>query len=317
MVQAWQAHVAAHEASAVPTQEKTNISLPEQLSQLLYFPSPRKTEIHFDALREVSFEIGEVNEIWNKEIRKQRTSPEVSLSHAFPANRTLAKVFLVWDTSHVCATMNTVEKETLFGYEIPMPRSDLFIALATVICFLPVTVIIYQSVMWVKFLSYRKQKRGRGAYWGPAESKSFIWHQLEIPVCKRRAPGNDITILHPVSQRRYNYSKRLPWQCTQSKYKSACSHEVCICGIIQKLLSRYPFTHGKTQCSAVISLQGSSEIFFRKVRFWDQGGKDAPPVFAVDGVNYLHTKVVSAYCKSNMLSLHKLVDSPAFIFARW
>ena len=25
MVQAWQAHVAAHEASAVPTQEKTNI----------------------------------------------------------------------------------------------------------------------------------------------------------------------------------------------------------------------------------------------------------------------------------------------------
>lgn len=38
-------------------------------------------------------------------------------------------------------------------------------------------------------------------------------------------------------------------------------------------------------------MQGSSEVFFRKVKFWDKGGKDAPPVFAVDGVNYLHVKV--------------------------
>lgn len=38
-------------------------------------------------------------------------------------------------------------------------------------------------------------------------------------------------------------------------------------------------------------MQGSSEVFFRKVKFWDKGGRDAPPVFNVDGVNYLHVKV--------------------------
>lgn len=37
-------------------------------------------------------------------------------------------------------------------------------------------------------------------------------------------------------------------------------------------------------------LQGSAEVFFRKVKFWDGGG-DAPPVFTVDGVSYLHVKV--------------------------
>ncbi|KAK9824001.1 hypothetical protein WJX72_006898 [[Myrmecia] bisecta] len=36
--------------------------------------------------------------------------------------------------------------------------------------------------------------------------------------------------------------------------------------------------------------KGSSEVFFRKVKFWDGGGHDAPPVFNVDGVNYLHVK---------------------------
>lgn len=39
-------------------------------------------------------------------------------------------------------------KETLFGYEIPMPRSDLFIAFATVLSFLPVFVIAYRTVSW-------------------------------------------------------------------------------------------------------------------------------------------------------------------------
>lgn len=38
-------------------------------------------------------------------------------------------------------------------------------------------------------------------------------------------------------------------------------------------------------------MQGASEVFFRKLKFWDKGGKDAPPVFIVDGVNYLHVKV--------------------------
>ncbi|XP_077249876.1 clathrin adaptor complexes medium subunit family protein [Tasmannia lanceolata] len=38
--------------------------------------------------------------------------------------------------------------------------------------------------------------------------------------------------------------------------------------------------------------KGSAEIFFRKVKFW-QGdeGEEAPPVFNVDGVNYIHVKV--------------------------
>ncbi|BDA40565.1 AP-4 complex subunit mu-1 [Coccomyxa sp. Obi] len=36
--------------------------------------------------------------------------------------------------------------------------------------------------------------------------------------------------------------------------------------------------------------KASSEIFFRKVNFWDKGGRDAPPVFNVDGVSYLYVK---------------------------
>ena len=40
-------------------------------------------------------------------------------------------------------------------------------------------------------------------------------------------------------------------------------------------------------------LQSSSETFFRKFRFWDGGGQDAPPVFEVDGIHYLHVKVRS------------------------
>uniref|UniRef100_K7K9X0 MHD domain-containing protein n=1 Tax=Glycine max TaxID=3847 RepID=K7K9X0_SOYBN len=39
--------------------------------------------------------------------------------------------------------------------------------------------------------------------------------------------------------------------------------------------------------------KGSAEIFFRKVKFWEDGGlQEAPPVFNVDGVNYFHVKVV-------------------------
>ena len=38
-------------------------------------------------------------------------------------------------------------------------------------------------------------------------------------------------------------------------------------------------------------LQSSSETFFRKFQFWDGGGQDAPPVFEVDGIHYLHVKV--------------------------
>ena len=42
------------------------------------------------------------------------------------------------------------------------------------------------------------------------------------------------------------------------------------------------------------NVQGSTEVFFRKVKFWDRGGRDAPPVFHADGVSYLHVKVLRA-----------------------
>ncbi|XP_020100461.1 AP-4 complex subunit mu [Ananas comosus] len=38
--------------------------------------------------------------------------------------------------------------------------------------------------------------------------------------------------------------------------------------------------------------KGSAEIFFRKVKFWKEDeAEEAPPVFNVDGVNYIHVKV--------------------------
>lgn len=42
----------------------------------------------------------------------------------------------------------------------------------------------------------------------------------------------------------------------------------------------------------LFTLQTSTEVFFRKAKFWDgQDGKDAPPAFHVNGVQYLHVKV--------------------------
>ncbi|KMT19719.1 hypothetical protein BVRB_1g007740 [Beta vulgaris subsp. vulgaris] len=39
--------------------------------------------------------------------------------------------------------------------------------------------------------------------------------------------------------------------------------------------------------------KGTTEIFFRKVKFWKEDGEEeAPPVFNVDGVNYFHVKIV-------------------------
>ena len=43
--------------------------------------------------------------------------------------------------------------------------------------------------------------------------------------------------------------------------------------------------------SSLVHTQGSSEVFFRRVKFWDKEHGDAPPVFIVDGVSYLHIKV--------------------------
>lgn len=42
--------------------------------------------------------------------------------------------------------------------------------------------------------------------------------------------------------------------------------------------------------------KGSSEIFFRKVKFWNEDGEgEAPPVFNVGGVNYFHVKVAGLF----------------------
>ncbi|KAG2248695.1 hypothetical protein Bca52824_088323 [Brassica carinata] len=42
--------------------------------------------------------------------------------------------------------------------------------------------------------------------------------------------------------------------------------------------------------------KGSTETFFRKVKFWkEDANAEAPPIFNVDGVNYFHVKVVGLY----------------------
>lgn len=41
--------------------------------------------------------------------------------------------------------------------------------------------------------------------------------------------------------------------------------------------------------------KSSAEVFFRKAKFWDGEGRDAPPAFHVDGVQYLHVKVGGLY----------------------
>jgi hypothetical protein len=43
-------------------------------------------------------------------------------------------------------------------------------------------------------------------------------------------------------------------------------------------------------------------VFFRKVSFWDKGGRDAPPVFNVDGVSYLYVKVTITHAQSGAAS---------------
>ena len=49
-----------------------------------------------------------------------------------------------------------------------------------------------------------------------------------------------------------------------------------------------PFPSPSSPC---LDVQTSTEVFFRKATFWDGTGKDAPPAFHVDGVQYLHVKV--------------------------
>ncbi|OWM67714.1 hypothetical protein CDL15_Pgr019215 [Punica granatum] len=57
--------------------------------------------------------------------------------------------------------------------------------------------------------------------------------------------------------------------------------------VLRSLAARRQHHRGEVQ-------KGSTEIFFRKVKFWKEEGQDeaqAPPVFNVDGVNYFHVKV--------------------------
>lgn len=54
----------------------------------------------------------------------------------------------------ICEGFNTLyfvsmSADTLFGYEIPMPKSDLFTALATVCGFIPVVIIVHQVVAFL------------------------------------------------------------------------------------------------------------------------------------------------------------------------
>eukprot|EP00252_Welwitschia_mirabilis_P006017 TRINITY_DN1667_c0_g1_i1.p1 TRINITY_DN1667_c0_g1~~TRINITY_DN1667_c0_g1_i1.p1 ORF type:complete len:452 (+),score=101.26 TRINITY_DN1667_c0_g1_i1:151-1506(+) len=56
--------------------------------------------------------------------------------------------------------------------------------------------------------------------------------------------------------------------------------------------------------------KGSAEIFFRKVKFWKgDDGEEAPPVFNVDGVNYLHVKVAGLL----FVATTRVNVSPAFV----
>nr|KYP47257.1 AP-4 complex subunit mu-1 [Cajanus cajan] len=55
--------------------------------------------------------------------------------------------------------------------------------------------------------------------------------------------------------------------------------------------------------------KGSAEIFFRKVKFWEDGDlQEAPPVF-VDGVNYFHVKVVGLL----FVATTRVNISPSFV----
>ncbi|ONK75641.1 uncharacterized protein A4U43_C03F19010 [Asparagus officinalis] len=57
--------------------------------------------------------------------------------------------------------------------------------------------------------------------------------------------------------------------------------------------------------------KGSAEIFFRKVKFWkgEEADEEAPPVFNVDGVNYIHVKVAGLL----FVATTRVNVSPSFV----
>ena len=53
--------------------------------------------------------------------------------------------------------------------------------------------------------------------------------------------------------------------------------------------------------------KGTSEVFFRKVKFWNEDGAEtAPPIFNIDGINYISIKKFELFfvmtSKENFLS---------------
>eukprot|EP00455_Lapot_gusevi_P049590 TRINITY_DN705_c0_g1_i6.p1 TRINITY_DN705_c0_g1~~TRINITY_DN705_c0_g1_i6.p1 ORF type:complete len:468 (-),score=141.13 TRINITY_DN705_c0_g1_i6:134-1474(-) len=55
--------------------------------------------------------------------------------------------------------------------------------------------------------------------------------------------------------------------------------------------------------------KGTNEIFFRKVKFWKGKQQDAPPVFNLDGINYLYIKKSGLY----FVCTTKFNVSPSFV----
>ncbi|KAI7838129.1 hypothetical protein COHA_008060 [Chlorella ohadii] len=104
----------------------------------------------------------------------------------------------------------------LFGYELPFPRQDLYVALIAVLAFIPAVVLLNALVNGVMNLFSTKKVNPRG--------DTIIFKDFRGNVPKT-----------------------------------------------------------------------STEVFFRKAKFWDGAGKDAPPAFHVDGVQYLHVKVGGLY----------------------
>lgn len=90
--------------------------------------------------------------------------------------------------------------------------------------------------------------------------------------------ADDLPVFYIVTAWRYHYFKRLSGKRPKGIFKHP----------VGSLIAVDPTRHSQT---LYLSMQGSSEVFFRKVKFWDKGGRDAPPVFIADGVNYLHVKV--------------------------
>ena len=46
-------------------------------------------------------------------------------------------------------TTDSMVKDTLFGFELPMPALDLYVALGTVAAFLPVVYIVHHTIAFV------------------------------------------------------------------------------------------------------------------------------------------------------------------------